>query len=80
MYQPCSKKHVKDPLQSGKRVYLIPNQPSLTTVFFRLPTEKTSYEKMIEKIKIKRIKNHIKTIQDHKTTKYFYDIFGFFGF
>jgi len=42
---------MKDPLQSRKRVYLTPNQPSLTTVFFRLPTEKTSYEKMIEKIK-----------------------------
>ena len=40
------KKHVKDPLQSGKRVYLILNQPSLTTVFFRLPTKKTSYEKI----------------------------------
>ena len=51
------KKHVKDPLKSGKRASQIPNQPSLTTVFFRLPTEKTSYEKMIEKIKIKRIKN-----------------------
>ena len=46
------KKHVKDTLKTGKRAFLTPTQPSRIKVFFRLPTKKTSYEKMIEKIKI----------------------------
>jgi len=47
-----SEKHVRDPLKTGKRTYLISSQPPLTAVFFRLPTKKTSYEKMVEKTKI----------------------------